>query len=124
MTTRRSFLTLLGGAAAAWPVGARAQHRLPTIGLLGASSASEANQRIAALTKRLGELGWLEGRTITVEYRWAQSTNSRFQEIADEFVRLKVDLIFANSTEAVLAAKRATATIPIVFPAAGDPVGN
>ena len=71
-----------------------------------------------------GEFGWLEGRTITVEYRWAQSTNSRFQEIADEFVRLKVDLIFANSTEAVLAAKRATATIPIVFPAAGDPVGN
>jgi putative ABC transport system substrate-binding protein len=74
--------------------------------------------------QRLRELGWIEGRTITIEYRWAEGRPERFAEIAAEFVRLKVDLIFALGTEATLAAKRATAVIPIVFPVAGDPVGT
>jgi putative ABC transport system substrate-binding protein len=79
---------------------------------------------VAAFVQRLRELGWVEGRTVTIEYRWAAGRRERFAEIAAEFVRLKVDLIFAVGSEATLAAKEATSDIPIVFPVAGDPVGT
>jgi putative ABC transport system substrate-binding protein len=121
---RREFITLLGGAAATWPLLARAQTpgKVPTIGVLG--SASSQGPWVAAFVQRLRELGWVDGRTIAIEYRWAEGRAERFAEIADEFVRLKVDVIFATGTEATLAAKRATTVIPIVFPVAGDPVGT
>jgi putative ABC transport system substrate-binding protein len=122
---RREFITLLGGAAAAWPLAARAQQpaKLPTIGYLGGSPAAES-QRVAALVQRLRELGWMEGRNVAIEYRWAEGRPGRAAEIAAEVVRLNVDLIFASGTEQVLAAKKATAVIPIVFPVAADPVST
>ena len=123
---RREFITLLGGAAAAWPLAARAQQpaKLPTIGYLGANTPSAESQRIAAFVQRLRELGWIEGRTVAIEYRWAEGRNERFAEIAAEFVRLKVDVIVTAGTAAVVAAKQATSVIPIVFAVAGDPVGT
>jgi putative tryptophan/tyrosine transport system substrate-binding protein len=120
---RRRFITLLGGAAAAWPMAARAQQKLPTIGLLGTASASAWGPWTAAFVKRLRELGWIEGRTIAIEYRWADGRRERFAEIAAEFVRLKVDVILTSGA-AVLAAKQATSVIPIVFAAANDPLGT
>jgi putative ABC transport system substrate-binding protein len=106
---RREFVTLLGGAAA-WPVATRAQQpaTLPTIGYLGASPPNVASQWTAAFVQRLHELGWIEGRTIVIEYRWADGRAERFAEIAAEFVRLKVSLIFTYSTPSVVAAKQAT----------------
>src|SRR6185369_14492273 len=123
---RREFITLLGGVAASWPLAARAQQagKLPTIGFLGTTTPSAQNQWTAAFARRLRELGWIEGRTVAIEYRWGEGRNERYNELAAEFVRLKVDVILAAGTEAALAAKRATATIPIVFPTAGDPVGS
>jgi putative ABC transport system substrate-binding protein len=123
---RRKFVTLLGGAAAAWPLAARAQQsaKLPTIGFLGQSTPVIESRRLAAFLKRLRELGWIEGRTVAIEYRWAEGRSERAAEIAAEFVRLNVDLIFAGGTEQVLAAKKATAVIPIVFPVAADPVST
>jgi putative ABC transport system substrate-binding protein len=122
---RREFITLLGGAAA-WPLVARAQQagKLPTIGFLGASTPSAWNQWTAAFVQRLRELGWTEGRTIAIEYRWAELREERLAELAAELVRLKVDVIVTSGTPQVLAAKQATSVIPIVFAAAGDPVGN
>jgi putative ABC transport system substrate-binding protein len=122
---RRQFITLLGGAAAAWPLAARGQQpgKLPTIGYLGMTTPSVESQRVAVFVQRLRELGWIEGLTVAIDYRWAEGRGGRMAEIAAEFVRAKVDLIFAGGTEAVLAAKKATALIPIVFPIAGDPVG-
>src|SRR5262249_26355520 len=92
---RREVIALLGGAAVAWPFAARAQQpaKLPTIGLLGSSTPSAMSQWIAAFVQRLLELGWIEGRTIGIEYRWAEGRSERFAEIAAEFVRLKVDVI-------------------------------
>jgi len=121
---RREFITLLGGAAA-WPFVARAQQsaKLPTIGYLGASTPSLDSQRVGAFVQRLRELGWIEGRTVTIEYRWSEGRSERYPEIAAEFVRLKVDVIVATGG-AVPAAKQATSAIPIVFPVAGDPVGG
>jgi putative ABC transport system substrate-binding protein len=123
---RRQFITLLGGAAA-WPLTARAQQpmaKLPTIGFLGAATPSAWSQRVAAFVQRLRELGWTEGRTVVVEYRWAEGRSERFLEIAAEFAQLKVDVIVAAGTPAVLAAKQATSVVPIVFVGAGDPVGT
>ena len=122
---RRNFITLLGGAAAAWPLAARAQQpgKLPTIGYLGAGTPVSESQRVAAFKERLHQLGWIEGRTIAIEYRWAEGRGERYAEIAAEFVRLKVDII-VTSGGAVLAAKQATSLIPIVFAAAADPVGG
>src|SRR5262249_51321253 len=109
-----------------WPVAARAQQagKLPTIGLLGASTPSVESQRVAAFVHGLGELGWIENRTVAIEVRWAEGRNERFAEVAAEFVRLKVDVIVTCGTASVVAAKRATSVIPIVFAAAGDPVGT
>jgi putative ABC transport system substrate-binding protein len=121
---RRDFITLLGGAAA-WPLAARAQQpaKLPTIGLLGSSTPLAMSQWVAAFVQRLRDLGWTEGRTVVIEYRWAEGRSSRAAEIAAEFVRSKVDVIVTYSTSPVLAAKQATSVIPIVFAAANDPVG-
>ena len=121
---RREFITLLCGAAA-WPVAARAQQpaKLPTIGFLGANTPAAQSQWTAAFVQRLRGLGWIEGRSIAIDYRWAEGRTERMAEIAAEFVRLKVDLIFASGGTTVLAVKQATSQIPIVFPAAGDPVG-
>jgi putative tryptophan/tyrosine transport system substrate-binding protein len=122
---RREFITLLGGAAA-WPLAARAQQpgKLPTIGFLGANAPTAQMQWTAAFVQRLRELGWSDGRNLAIEYRWAEGRTERFTEIAAEFVRLKVDVIFTYSTPAVLAAKQATSVIPIVFATASDPVGT
>jgi ABC-type uncharacterized transport system substrate-binding protein len=125
MMQRRQFITLLGGGAAAWPFAARAQQsgKLPTIGFLGAATPSSWRQWTAAFVQRLRELGWIEGRTVTIEYRWAEGRAERYDEIAAEFARLKVDVIVTVGA-AVAAAKRASSTIPIVFAAAVDPVGS
>jgi len=122
---RKLLATLLGGAAAAWPLAARAQQpgKLPTIGFLGAAPAIES-QRVAAFGQRLRELGWIEGRTVAIEYRWAEGRNERYAENAADLVRLKVDVIVTSTTPTSLAAKQATAVIPIVFAAANDPVGT
>jgi len=122
---RREFITLLGGAAT-WPLAARAQQagKLPTIGFLGQTTRSGGSEWVAAFVQRLHELGWNEGRTIAIEYRWAEGREERFAELAAELVRLKVDVIVTSGTPQVLAAKQATSVIPIVFATAGDPVGN
>ena len=122
---RREFITLLGGAASAWPFAARAQQaaKLPTIGVLGPSTALAAAKWTAALAQRLRELGWIEGRTVLIEYRWTEGRAERAAEIATEFVRQKVDVIVTAGTITVVAAKRLTSEIPIVFAGAGDPVG-
>jgi putative ABC transport system substrate-binding protein len=122
---RRDFITLLGGAAA-WPLAARAQQptMLPTIGFLGANTAAAQSHLTAAFVQRLRELGWIEGRTVAIEYRWAEGRSERFAEFAAEFVRLKVDVILTHNTPPVLAAKQATSVIPIVFATAADPVGT
>jgi putative ABC transport system substrate-binding protein len=122
---RRDFITLLGGSAAALPLSARAQQqrKLPTIGFLGASTSSNWSHWTAAFAQRLRELGWIEGRTVAIEYRWAEGRSDRFTEIAAEFVRLRVDVILTVGSAAAVA-KQATSTIPIVFALAADPVGS
>src|SRR5947209_7177945 len=92
---RRDFITLLGGAAAAWPLAARAQQvaKLPTVGFLGTTTVSAWGPWTAAFVQRLRELGWIEGHNLAIEYRWAEGRSERFAEIADELVRMKVDVI-------------------------------
>jgi putative tryptophan/tyrosine transport system substrate-binding protein len=121
---RREFITLLGGAAA-WPLVAVAQQagKLPTIGVLVASPSAES-QRVAAFVQRLRELAWIDGHNLAIEYRWSEGRNERNAENAAELVRLKVDVIVTQGTPSTLAAKQATAVIPIVFAGAGDPVGT
>jgi putative tryptophan/tyrosine transport system substrate-binding protein len=120
---RREFITLLCGAAAAWPLAPRAQQpAMPIIGYLGGSTALSASWT-AAFAQRLRELGWVEGRTVAVDYRWAEGRREREVEIAAEFVRLKVDVI-ASSAAGAYAAKEATSVIPIVVLATHDPVGT
>ncbi len=123
---RREFITLIGGAAAAWPVAARAQQpgKLPTIGILGSGTPAAQGQWYTGFVRRLRELGWSEGGNVSIEYRWAEGLDERFAEIAAEFVRLKVDMIVTSGNSAVVAAKQATSVIPIVFAVAGDPVGT
>jgi putative ABC transport system substrate-binding protein len=103
---------------------ARLRHANRLIGLLGANTAAVDRPRRAAFVQRLGELGWVEGRSVMIEYRWADGLAERAGEIAAEFVRLQVDIIVAAGDAQVLATKRATADIPIVIASAGDPVGN
>jgi putative tryptophan/tyrosine transport system substrate-binding protein len=121
---RRAFITLIGGAAA-WPLAARAEQasKLPTIGVLGVATASAWSDWVSSFLQRLRELGWIEGRTVAIEYRWAGGHSERFAEIAAEFVRSKVDII-VTAGGAVVAAKAATAVIPIVFAVASDPLGS
>jgi putative ABC transport system substrate-binding protein len=123
---RREFITLLGSAATALPLAAQAQQagKLPTIGLLVSSTPADESQRVGAFTQRLHQLGWIDGRTITIELRSAEGRPERAHEIATEFVRRKVDVIVTSGTPIVAVAKQATSTIPIVFAVAGDPVGN
>jgi putative tryptophan/tyrosine transport system substrate-binding protein len=125
MIRRREFITLLGGAAAAWPIAAGAQKagKLPTIGFLGASTPSTESQRVAAFVQQLRELGWTEGRNVAIEYRWTEGRNNRAAEISAEFVQLKVDVIVTEGTPAALAAKQATSVIPVVFTTVSGPVG-
>jgi putative tryptophan/tyrosine transport system substrate-binding protein len=123
---RRTFITLLGGAAAAWPLAARAQQprKLPTIGFMGAATPSAWSDWVAVFVQRLRDLGWIEGRTVAIEYRWAEGRRDRLIEIAAEFVKIKVDVIFAPVTVAALAAREATSIIPIVFALVGEPVAT
>ena len=123
---RREFIILIGSATAAWPHSVLAQQaaRLPTIGFLGQSTRSAASEWVAAFVQRLRELGWIENRNVAIVYRWAEGSDELFADIATEFVRDKVDVIITSGTSQVLAAKRATSVIPIVFATAGDPVGN
>jgi putative ABC transport system substrate-binding protein len=123
---RRDFIAFFGSAGALWPLAARAQQvaKLPTIGFLGPNTRSSGSEWVAAFVQRLRALGWIEGRTVAIEYRWAEGHNERYTEFAAEFVRLKVDVIVVSGTPAVMAAKQATSVIPIVFATAGDPVGN
>ena len=120
---RREFLATLGGAAAAWSLAAAGNER-PTIGILGSGIPATQGQWYAAFAQRLRELGWIDGRTVAIEYRWAQGRDERAAEIAAEFVQRKVDVIVTSATAGVVAAKQATSVIPIVFAAAGDPVGT
>jgi putative tryptophan/tyrosine transport system substrate-binding protein len=121
---RREFIAALSSAAA-WSFAARAQQpvNLPTIGLFGAATPSAWSQWVAAFVQRLRELDWIEDRTVHIVYRWAEGRDERYAEIAAEFVRLKVDVIVTTGG-AVLATKRATSVIPIVFAVALDPVGS
>ena len=121
---RREFITLLG-AATVWPVVARAQQpaKLPTIGYLGPNTRSLDGQRLEAFVQRLRELGWVEGRTIAIEYRWAEGRNEHLAETLAEFVKRRVDVIVTSATPPTVAAKQATSVIPIVFASVGDPVG-
>lgn len=123
---RRDFMTLVGGAAAAWPLTVRAQSpaKPPIIGYLSPDSASVQSQWTAAFVRRLHELGWIDGSTVEIEYRWAEGNAERMNELAAELVRLKVDVIVTSATPPTVAAKRATSVIPIVFAAIGDPLGS
>src|SRR5262249_37036757 len=122
---RREFITLVGGAVAAWPLVVQAQQpgKLPTIGFLAANPSIES-PRVAAFVQRLRELGWTDGRNLTIENRWAEGRNERYAENAAELVRLRVDVIVTIATPPTVAAKQATAATPIVFAAASDPVGT
>src|SRR5256886_1675049 len=121
---RRTFISLLGGAAAAWPLAARAQHagKLPTIGFLGAD-ASAFSPWTAAFVAHLRELGWIENRNVAIEYRWSEGRTERYAEIAAEFVRMKVDVIVTVGS-AVPTVRQVTAVIPIVFAVGIDPVAT
>jgi putative tryptophan/tyrosine transport system substrate-binding protein len=126
---RRNFIKVFGAAATALvvlPFGAHAQQpaRLPTIGYLGGADPMSHRAWVEAFVRRLRQHGWVEGRTVAIEYRWGEGRTERYAEIAAEFTRLKVDVILAGGTEAAVAAKKATSTIPIIFPTAGDPIGS
>ena len=120
---RRKFITFLGGAAA-WPLAVRAQqHAMPVIGFLGAASMSGWSAWTSAFVQRLHELGWIEGKTVRIEYRWAEGRTSRFIELAHELVGLSVNVI-VTSGAAWTSAKQTTSVIPVVLAVAGDPVGD
>jgi putative tryptophan/tyrosine transport system substrate-binding protein len=122
---RREFIALLGSGIAGWPIAAHAQQsaKVPIIGFLGTNTPSAQSRWTAAFVQRLRELGWIEGRTLAIEYRWAEGRTERFAELATDFVRLKVDVIVTLGA-AVIPAKQATSVIPIVFAVATDPVGS
>src|SRR5881275_3621978 len=118
---RREFIAILGGVASV-PLAARAQQKsMPVIGVLGIDSGAAS---VAAFRRGLRELGYIEGRNILIEYRYAEGKEDRLPELAMELVRLKVDAIFTAGTPALFALKQATKTIPIVFFSASDPIGT
>jgi putative ABC transport system substrate-binding protein len=121
---RREFIKLIGGAIA-WPLAARAQQptKLPIIGFLGASTPSGWGPWVAAFQQRMRELGWIESRTVEIDYRWAEGRPERYSEIAAEFVRLKVRVIVTVGS-AVPAVRQVTSAIPIVFAVAVDPLSR
>jgi putative ABC transport system substrate-binding protein len=122
---RREFITV-GAAVAVWPLAARAQRpaRLPTIGYLHPATPSTRPEWTAVFLQRLRELGWIDGRTVAIEHRYAVGHKERYTEITAEFVRLKVDVIVTQASEPVIAPKQVTSLIPIIFSVAGDPVGT
>ena len=121
MLKRREFIALLGGTAASWPLGARAQQSMPVIGFLNVASAEGYGLYVAAFREGLKERGYVEGQNVAVEYRWAEGHYDRLPEMAADLVRRQISVIVAN-TPANLVAKKATDVIPIVFTTAGDPV--
>jgi putative ABC transport system substrate-binding protein len=121
---RREFISLLSGAAAAWPVLARAQQpAMPVVGFMSAASLGSLRQQIAAFQGGLKESGYIEGENLAIEYRWAEGQIDRLPALAIELVRRQVAVIFVTSNTGALAAKQATTTIPIVFSIGEDPVG-
>ena len=127
-TRRRDFLTLLGGAAAAWPLAARAQQdgRVRRIGVLMLSEENdpEGKRRISAFTQALADLGWADGRNVRMDIRWGRADINRIRSLAQELVGLPPDIILTWGTPATVAVQRETRTIPIVFASVTDPVAN
>ena len=122
---RRKFISLVGATAATWPLAAHAQQarHVPVIGYVAPSNPLIPSRSTGAFLQRLRELGWIEGQTITIETRWAAGRPERLDEIAAEFIRLKVDLIVTSSTNDSVVMKRVAPQIPTVFAVSGDPVG-
>jgi len=117
---RREFITLVGGAAA-WPLAARAQPaKVARIGFLGLVSSSSHASRVAAFRAGLRDLGWIEGRNLVIEFRWAEGNYDRLPALAEELLRLNIDVLVTHGATGALAAKKATSTIPIVITAVGD----